>query len=118
MGFLERASWLLHGAWLERREPGGSTKQQSSSAGEKGARRSETVGVGREEPAQDILWRQSCLDLERDWPCVLGRGRGGRAAGKGSSRPLGGLREVVIFTKIRHRAACEKRVMFPRKTGK
>lgn len=105
MGVLERASWLLHGAWLERSEPSGSTRQQSRSAGEEGARRSETVGMGGEGPAQDILWRQSCLDLERDWPCALGRGRGGGAAGKGSSRPLCSGREVVIFTKIRHRAA-------------
>lgn len=56
--------------------------------------------------------------MERNWPHALDRRGGGRAEGKGGSRSLGSWRDVVIFTKIRHKAALEKWSQFTRKTGK
>lgn len=46
------------------------------------------------------------------------RRRGGRAEGKGGSRALGSWRDVVIFTKIRHRTALEKMVTVHQKDRK
>lgn len=71
MAVLEGASWLLHGAELERGEPG---RTQQFRQERKVARMNETVELGRQRLIQDILWRQSCLDVERGYVHWAGAG--------------------------------------------